>query len=106
MRIEIRQEWMTDAAETLRPDLQRGHWVARKTKQLGAFFIILLQRTVEGRSLVGSSARESERVCRDDHPFRTMILAKRDFAAVVGLELEFRGCFAEFRHDLLLETRD
>lgn len=32
VRIKIRQKWMTDAAEALRPNFERGDRIARKTE--------------------------------------------------------------------------
>ena len=106
MRIEIGKQRMTDASQALRPDFQGGYRVAGQAEHLGAFFRILLQRTVEVRGLIASSTGKCEREGRNDHPFRIAKLAKRNFAAVMGLELELRGCFADFRHGLLLATRD
>ena len=105
MREKIRQQRVTDSTQTLRPDFQCGHGVAREAQQAGAFFFKLLQRTVEVGGLIASPAGEGERVGRDHDPVRTLKLAKRYFAAVMRLELEFRCCRSDICHGVLLGTK-
>lgn len=76
VRVKIRQQRMVDTAKALGPDLESRCGITGKAEDFCAFLPELLQRTVEGCGLIGSSTGEGQRIRRDHNPLRTLELAQ------------------------------
>ena len=90
MRPEVGQQRMTNPAHGGCPCLQSKRRIDAQTEELNAFFIKLLQRTVESRSLIGSSTGEGEGKGVQNDPLAAQT-RETDFLSIVAAQREV-GC--------------